>query len=403
MAISLKHKFESTVPDQPKPGLVRPSDWNDEHDLTLSSGYLVGRTSPGDGPAESIPVDSFATAAQGSKADSALQSFDVAAAVHTASSKATPVDADELGLVDSEASNVLKKLTWANFKATVKTYYDAVTSTFTNKTLDTAGTGNVLKINGTQVSDKTGTGKVVLDTSPTITDGATISKSAASPLADLKISTTATGSGETHISRFSGQDSTAGGGFIRALFFAAGPLNGGVNDQGQFDVLTESGTIFLFSITSLAGDNGTVLKIYDRSNVIRILLKADPASVSYVSGGWVVGGSTGNGAGNFRSMGSIGTAAPVTVTASTRTVGANESDIIFNTSATHTLTLPSASSNPGRFLFVKTIAAFAVNSASSNVCPISSATPGTAILAATAGKWATLKSDGTNWIVMAAN
>lgn len=265
--------------------------------------------------------------------------------------------------------------------------------------------GRVLYDNGGVLGEyaTTGTGKVVLDTSPTITDGATISKSAASPLADLKISTTATGSGETHVSRFCGQDSTVGGGFIRALFFAAGPLNGGVNDQGQFDVINENGTIFLFSITSLAGDGGSVFKLYDRSNVIRTLVKADPNAVSYVSSGWVVGGSTGNGAGNFRSMGSIGTAAPVTVTASTRTVGANESDIIFNTSATHTLTLPSASSNPGRFLFVKTIAAFAVNSASSNVCPISSATPGTAILAATAGKWATLKSDGTNWIVMAAN
>ena len=50
----------------------------------------------------------------------------------------------------------------------------ATTDTFTNKTFDTAGTGNVLKINGTQVTDTTGTGKVVLDTSPTIS-GATLS------------------------------------------------------------------------------------------------------------------------------------------------------------------------------------------------------------------------------------
>jgi hypothetical protein len=45
----------------------------------------------------------------------------------------------------------------------------ATTDTFTNKTFDTAGTGNSLKINGTAVSDKTGTGKVVLDTSPVLT------------------------------------------------------------------------------------------------------------------------------------------------------------------------------------------------------------------------------------------
>jgi hypothetical protein len=45
----------------------------------------------------------------------------------------------------------------------------ATTDDFTNKTFDTAATGNVLKINGTQVTDVTGTGKVVLDTSPTLT------------------------------------------------------------------------------------------------------------------------------------------------------------------------------------------------------------------------------------------
>lgn len=45
----------------------------------------------------------------------------------------------------------------------------ATTDTLTNKTFDTAGTGNVLKINGTQVSAVTGSGSVVLATSPTLT------------------------------------------------------------------------------------------------------------------------------------------------------------------------------------------------------------------------------------------
>lgn len=44
----------------------------------------------------------------------------------------------------------------------------ATTDTFTNKTFDTAGTGNVLRINGTQVSAVTGSGSVVLATSPTL-------------------------------------------------------------------------------------------------------------------------------------------------------------------------------------------------------------------------------------------
>lgn len=48
------------------------------------------------------------------------------ATVHASTSKATPVDADELPLSDSAASNALKKLTWANLKATLKTYFDTL-------------------------------------------------------------------------------------------------------------------------------------------------------------------------------------------------------------------------------------------------------------------------------------
>jgi len=48
------------------------------------------------------------------------------ATIHAASSKATPVDADETMLADSAASWGLKKLTWANIKATLKTYFDTL-------------------------------------------------------------------------------------------------------------------------------------------------------------------------------------------------------------------------------------------------------------------------------------
>ena len=49
-----------------------------------------------------------------------------AASIVAATSKPTPVDADLIPLVDSAASNVLKKLTWANLKATAKTYFDTL-------------------------------------------------------------------------------------------------------------------------------------------------------------------------------------------------------------------------------------------------------------------------------------
>lgn len=93
---------------------------------------------------------------------------------------------------------------------------------------------------------------------------------------------------------------------------------------------------------------------------------------------------------------------PVTKTADF-ILGANENEIIVNGTAAVTVAMPTASLWVGRKIRMKTIAAFAVNSASSNVCPLNSATAGTAILAATAGKWAELVSDGTNWIAMAGN
>lgn len=41
-------------------------------------------------------------------------------------SKTTPVDADSINIVDSAASNISKKVTWANMKATLKTYFDTL-------------------------------------------------------------------------------------------------------------------------------------------------------------------------------------------------------------------------------------------------------------------------------------
>jgi hypothetical protein len=52
---------------------------------------------------------------------------------------------------------------------------------------------------------------------------------------------------------------------------------------------------------------------------------------------------------------------------------------------------------------LKTTQAQTVDSASSNVVPLAGGAAGTAILTATAGKYAELVSDGTNWVIMSAN
>lgn len=50
----------------------------------------------------------------------------IADSIHGTSEKATPVNADEMGLIDSAASWVLKNITWANVKATLKAYFDTL-------------------------------------------------------------------------------------------------------------------------------------------------------------------------------------------------------------------------------------------------------------------------------------
>ena len=92
-----------------------------------------------------------------------------------------------------------------------------------------------------------------------------------------------------------------------------------------------------------------------------------------------------------------------TVAASPYTVLASDAALVFNVSGSCTVTLPTPSSNQGRWLRVKTVTAQTVVSASSNVAPQTATTPGTAILAGTAGKWAAMQSDGANWIVMLSN
>ena len=92
--------------------------------------------------------------------------------------------------------------------------------------------------------------------------------------------------------------------------------------------------------------------------------------------------------------------APVTKTADF-TVAANETWIINNKSgSTCTVTLPSASLYVGRYLTFKNLQAQTLVSASSNVVLIDGTSAGTAILLAVVGNWATMVSDGTNWIIM---
>ena len=85
------------------------------------------------------------------------------------------------------------------------------------------------------------------------------------------------------------------------------------------------------------------------------------------------------------------------------TIAGTDTWIINNkTGSALTLTFPAASSWTGRYITVKNMQAQLVNSASSNIVPIDSTTAGTAILLGVIGNWATMVSDGTNWVIMQA-
>lgn len=116
-------------------------------------------------------------------------------------------------------------------------------------------------------------------------------------------------------------------------------------------------------------------------------------------GGWLYGDA----ANVVNVKGSLATKVPTVLTGTSGTVGNDDSSIVVFSSGAFTITLPSPVTYPGRWLDIKTISNQTVSSASANVAPLVGGVNGTAILAATAGKWARLQSDGSEWQIMAGN
>lgn len=97
----------------------------------------------------------------------------------------------------------------------------------------------------------------------------------------------------------------------------------------------------------------------------------------------------------------IGGNPSVTVAAATATVGQDETTIIVDYAGACALTLPTA--HKGRKLRIVTKTANTVASASANVVPLAGGAAGSAILSASAGKWADLEGNGSNWDIVAGN
>lgn len=59
MTIEITHAFVSAKGDGGDATLIRPSNWNAAHATSMATGKLIGRTSPGAGAFEEIPVSTY--------------------------------------------------------------------------------------------------------------------------------------------------------------------------------------------------------------------------------------------------------------------------------------------------------------------------------------------------------
>jgi hypothetical protein len=96
--------------------------------------------------------------------------------VDTTKSKATPVDVDALLLQDSADSSIWKRLTWANLKATAKTYFDTLYAAVVHTHVIGDVTNLQTTLDGKVASNTAITGatktKITYDAKGLVTDGA---------------------------------------------------------------------------------------------------------------------------------------------------------------------------------------------------------------------------------------
>jgi hypothetical protein len=102
---------------------------------------------------------------------------------------------------------------------------------------------------------------------------------------------------------------------------------------------------------------------------------------------------------NAVAVGYIANAAPVTKTANF-TLAATENWVINNKASACVVTLPAASGFTGREVTFQNYQDFTLTSIASDVVPLGGGAAGTSILPAVAGSWATVVSNGTNWVIM---
>jgi hypothetical protein len=106
--------------------LVQQSGTGSPSSLSVGNNTLVGRLSGGGSAINDLSASQVRTLLNVEDGADVTDAANVASTITAATSKTTPVDADEIPIADSAASFGLKKLTFANLKATLKTYLDTL-------------------------------------------------------------------------------------------------------------------------------------------------------------------------------------------------------------------------------------------------------------------------------------
>lgn len=324
-------------------------DTKGEASIWTTGMFKVNLTDSNDVQITGYPVDNLGY-------DITSQSF--ATAIHNATNKTTPANADEVGIWDS-VSGLLNKLTWANIWNQIKSLINSAPVAFN------AGTVSAPAI---YMDGDASTGLYRI--------GANNDGYAISGVKVLDISSGGLG--------VSGDITTTGG----AL--------GGLKVDAQDGRLTFTGALSAFINSPntnmyLGGQNIIFTGQAGKTTTFRPEGTYTAATVS--SSGLAVSGVT---------LTNSFAANLITNSGATYSVLPSDHTIIQTTTGS-TYTLPSAATNFGRMLRILNQSSGAIISASSNVIPISGGAATTAILPATAGKWADLQSDGVDWETTAGN